>query len=204
VTVVTTRPHPSLDLVWRSILPSVTSVSVCLFAGIVTVLFGILATAGQQGATVGFQPVRVSFADGFSRMLTRSSWSDILSIVLGVLVLSFVFAGLEFLFGSYAKFRDTAKKGVPAAEGSPLGISELRWLLKRMFWRMIVGLIAVVAAALLVQLTTWVSAAEKTSITALSFAHNAQLMTISCLVWALVYYAVIVFLRLYTYRANIF
>lgn len=196
----TVRPHSGLNLVWQSITPSVTSVIVSLFAGIITVLFGILVVAGQQGSTIGIQSGQVSFMNGFSRMLSRSSWRDILSIVLWTVIVSLACVALEFLFGSYAKFQDAAKEHI--SSGQHAGIVELVWLLKRMLWRVIIGLIAIVGATLLVQLTTWVSAAEKSSVSVTSFAQNAHSMTIACLIWALVYYACIVFLRLYTFRPN--
>jgi hypothetical protein len=202
--VATAKPHSSLDLVRRSILPSVTSVTVCLFAGIVTVLIGILGAASNQGSTIGFQPIRVSFMSDFSRMLSRGTTHDILSIALWILILSFVFAVLEFLFGSYATFHGTAKKKKVSADvNRQQRMMELTWLLKRMFWRVIVGLIATAVAVLLVQLTTWVSGTEKASILGLSFVQNAGHMIISCIIWAVVYYAALVFVRLYTFRTSL-
>jgi hypothetical protein len=138
------------------------------------------------------------------RMLSRGSWRDLLVLVFWMVLLLLVCGGVEFLFGSYAKAQAVIRNVSPDMPKSHLATSEEYWLFERARWRMVVGLSVILGAVLLVQLVHWVSVAEKAGISGLSLVHDAWRMGCAALIWALVYHALVIFIRLYSFRPRLF
>lgn len=113
-----------------------------------------------------------------------------------MLVVVGIFGLTDFLFAGYTVFA----KSVAADK---LRIAEWQWLLNRAIWRIVVGLAAVVLGILLIQPIHWVTTAEQTSLTQLSFAINARNSILAAILWALIYHLIVVLLRLYTYRPRL-
>jgi uncharacterized membrane protein len=167
---------------------------------------GVLMAARQQDSAIidiRLGTFNIPAVSALDRMLSRGSWGDIATIVMYVLLLLFVFGAVEFLFGGYARLQDATKKN-PHSTALRLDTSEQRWLLDRAAWRMVVGLIAIIVAILLVQLTHWVSVTEKTTIANFAIGAAFWRMGLATLIWVLVYHAIVVFIRLYSFRTRVF
>src|SRR5581483_3702808 len=158
-----TRTQLSTNFIWHSLTPSTMNIVLCAIAGILSVLVGVLQAANEQGT--GFEGVNagagttIPILEQFDRALTHGSWSGIATIYSGVLVLVVMCGGFEFLFGVYAGFAGKPEGGeLPDIQE----ISERHWLLTRAYFRLVVGLIGIVAAAILVHCIHWASGVEKT------------------------------------------
>ena len=150
-------------------IPSGTGGLLCLFAGITTVGVGVLQSAAKQGtAVVRFNTGStgsVPIIKSLDRLLSRGSWVDILILVILTLTMLVVFGLIEFLFGSFASLQAAREKGAYVGSAIKADTSEQQWLLQRGYFRLIVGLIAIVLATLLIHLIHWASSAERAQIT---------------------------------------
>lgn len=188
---------PITSFVRRSLVLSGTSGLVCLFAGIITVLIGVIEVAQQQGSGVlglhlGLMS-RLPVIGSLDELLSRDSWMHVGILITWTIVLVLTFGVIEFLLGGYADLSEAGKKARHHTEFK----SERQWLFVRSYQRLVIGLIAIVCAMFFVQLAHSVSAIEKMAVSDISLTRNAWRMALAALSWALIYYAVIVFVRLY-------
>jgi hypothetical protein len=203
------KPYSNAQLIWRSLVPSGTSAILCIISGILTVFIGLLRADSEQASSITSIHIsgstRMPIVSSLDRMLSHGSWTDIGFIVLWILFLLLAFGAIEFLFGSYASIRSRTEKDLTAGAGVRPNVSEWQWFFNRAVWRMMVGLIAIIVAVLLVQLAHWVSTLEGMTVTELSyFTQNTVRLGIAALSWALIYHAVVVFLRFYMFRTRVF
>lgn len=192
--------------IWRSVLPSSGSFIACAFAAAATVLVGLLQVSQKQGMTIlGIRP-STAYMDPVPRtidqLLSSASLYDVGIIVLWALVLLLIFGISEFLFGSYAQLHDATKEVQYKRLRSDS--SERRWLLGRAMWRIAISVAAIVGGILLVRPLHWVSSAERTTASGLPLGQAIWDMTLSVIVWTVVYHVLVILIRLYTFRTRIF
>jgi hypothetical protein len=203
-----TNPRVTTGHLWRSLIPSSTSGIICLLAGVLTVIVGVLQAASNQGTalegvTAG-SGTKVPLLSSLDRILSRGSWGDILALAVWVLGLVVVCALAEFLSGSYAKVHTVSEKGDDRS--ARLDAAERRWLLGRAYLRLCVGLVAIAAAYGLIRLIHWSSTAEMTQVGYLQLYLQEAVwrMAAAAIIWAVTFHLSVVFIRLYLFRTRIF
>lgn len=173
-----------------SILPSVSNVVCCIIAGMLTVAIGIYDVGVRQDMIPGNLQLKADwlpFIAGFN----HGVWQGLWTFALWLLALVLLFVASEFLFGAYAKETNARN-------------TERQWLLRRAYGRLFVALCALVLVLAVTPGLHWVSAVEKLTAPNALLIGNVWHIAIAAVLWAIIYYGAVVFVRLCMFRVRIF
>jgi hypothetical protein len=189
--------HDTFRVIRRTIIrcanPSFLTISVSLLLAMISTAIGLV-----QGSVSAGSPALPATPGVVPTAATPSLTYNPLPVFVFLLGLAFCFALAAFLSGKYARLHGLKKMDRSARS------AELRWLGRRAIWRVALSVVLLIAVPIFGRLLHLLVHIEYGAANDKRYLHAAATVIGAVAAWAVLYYLMIVFVRLYLLRARIF